>query len=98
MSWRRGRRPNRKQWRRARLAILDAANWTCRECGGYGNQVDHVIPIDRLAADADLCALGNLQCLCASCHWRKTRQENGGAARADSEEWRVFLAGRMEAS
>ena len=33
MSWRRGEPPNRRQWRKVRLAVLDRDAWTCTACG-----------------------------------------------------------------
>ena len=75
MSCRKGRQPDRNQWRRARRAMLTAQNWTCQVCGGYGNEVDHITPIDRMPVDADLCALDALQVLCRGCHIRKSRGE-----------------------
>lgn len=91
MSWRKGRQPDPRRWKRARRAVLDRDNWTCRNCGGYGNEVDHITPIDQMAVDADLCALDALQCLCRGCHIRKTANEN---TRPDParDEWREYVA------
>ena len=91
MSWRRGRRPDLKLWRRARRATLERDNWTCQVCGGYGNEADHIIPIDRMPADADLCALTALQTICRKDHIFKTRLEN---SRPDlvRDEWRELVA------
>ena len=75
MSWRTGRQPDPRRWPAARRACLERDNWTCQTCGGYGNEADHITPIDRMPADADLCALAGLQCLCRGCHIAKSRGE-----------------------
>ena len=75
MSWRKGRQPDRRRWPAARRACLERDAWTCQTCGRYGNEVDHITPIDRMPADADLCALAGLQCLCRGCHIAKSRGE-----------------------
>ena len=36
---------NKRRWKPVRLDILDLANWRCRSCGGYANEVDHRIPV-----------------------------------------------------
>ena len=95
MSWRAGRQPDRNQWRRARRAVLDAANWTCQTCGRYGNEVDHITPIDRMAADADLCAVEGLQCLCRGCHISKSRGE-AETPTPGREAWRELVARMVE--
>ena len=92
MSWRNGRQPDRRRWKRARRAVLERDNWTCQcGCGRYGNEVDHIIPIDRMPVDADLCALDGLQTLARGCHIRKTALEN---TRPDParDEWREYVA------
>ena len=57
---------------------MERDNWTC-QCGNgpahYGNEADHIIPIDRMPADADLCALEGLQTLARGCHIAKSRGE-----------------------
>ena len=68
------RQIDRKRWKRLRLMILDRDNWRCRECGRYGNEVDHIQPLQR---GGDLYAESNLECLCKSCHLVKTATENG---------------------
>lgn len=59
-------------WRRIRAKILCEELYTCRNCGGYGNQVDHVDgdPMNNFRS--------NLQTLCHSCHSEKTVREQGG--------------------
>ena len=60
------------QWKRIRLQILDRDGWRCRSCGGYGNEVDHLVPLHRGGA---VLRAENLQTLCSSCHVLKTRGE-----------------------
>ena len=100
MSWRQGRQPDRRLWPAARRACLERDNWRCQcrgceRCGDgpphYGNEADHITPIDRMPADADLCALAGLQCLCRGCHIVKSR----GEVKPDTPgraAWRALLA------
>ena len=94
MSWRRGRQPDRRRWRAARRAVLERDNWTC-QCGNgpahYGNEVDQITPIDRMAADADLCALDALQTLARGCHIAKSRAE-AETPTPGREAWRELVA------
>lgn len=55
---------------RPRILLRDA--YTCKECGGAGNQVDHVDGDHSNNDDS------NLQTLCVVCHSKKTARENGG--------------------
>lgn len=59
-------------WQRLRLMHL-AGSPVCVECGRYGEQVDHIIPI---SAGGEKFDPSNLQTLCASCHASKTRRDN----------------------
>ena len=64
-----------KEWR---AAVLLRDNWQCcscrRICGGRGEaQADHIVPLVQGGARFDL---ENGQCLCPSCHSRKTAREN----------------------
>jgi len=66
-----------RAWRRA---VLTRDGWQCRACGricsGYREaHADHILPI---ADGGDRYDLANGQCLCVSCHSRKTRAENAG--------------------
>lgn len=64
------------RWRALRLEVLRRDDFKCTQCGTRGRlEVDHVIPIRKrpdLAYD-----MSNLQSLCASCHTKKTRIEQG---------------------
>ena len=67
---------NSKAWRYIRLEILIRDRYTCRDCGRYGNEVDHVDGDSHHNDDA------NLQTLCHRCHSSKTAKEtwHGGKA------------------
>jgi 5-methylcytosine-specific restriction endonuclease McrA len=65
--------PRHKAWR---LAVLNRDNWQCRDCGRICTNrrqahADHLIDV---VVRPDLrYEVANGQCLCASCHSRKTR-------------------------
>ena len=61
-----------RRWKRLRRAILDAANWRCRTCGGYANHVDHIQPLHK---GGDHWKKSNLQPLCRACHKVKSSEE-----------------------
>lgn len=65
-----------KAWGQMRQEVLMRDCYTCAECGGFGNQVDH---IDGDSHNNDM---GNLQTLCISDHSAKTRREQDEAGRA----------------
>ena len=96
MSWRKGPPINRRLWRRVRREVLERDGWAC-QCGNgpahYGNEVDHVQPLDRGGKPY---ALENLQTLSRGCHIDKTRAEN---TRPDlgRDGWRKLVSERMEA-
>ena len=71
-----------------RLEVLELENWTCQICRGYGNEVDHIIPIQL---DGDPFELDNLQVLCRGCHIQKTRSENR-RPNPERDAWRDYLA------
>lgn len=78
-----------KRWRALRLVILRRDNWTCQDCGDYGNECDHILPVRTHPV------LGfeesNLQCLCGGCHSLKTLVELGNAPLSPArKEWRRF--------
>ena len=64
---------NRKTWAWTRLQILEESGWRCSSCGGYGNEVDHVIPLSKGGGIYDQ---ENLQVLCRDDHIEKTAEEN----------------------
>ena len=60
----------RPGWTALRRACLQRDGWTCADCGGLANNVDHVIP--RALGGRD--ELPNLRSLCGPCHHRRTGQ------------------------
>jgi len=77
-----------KRWQVLRAEILERDKYRCRSCGTRGRlEVDHIKPV-RTHPELSY-APGNLQCLCPSCHTRKTRIECGHPPpREDRLEWR----------
>ena len=72
--------------------MLDAAGWRCANCGRYGNEADHVVPLQRGGAPYDL---DNGQALCggrSGCHAEKTAGENRRELTPAEQEWRDFVA------
>ena len=72
--WRKGYM-NKRTWEYARLQVLSRADYRCAKCRGYGNEVDHIQPLQKGGATYDP---ANLQVLCAECHRTKTSRENRG--------------------
>ena len=69
MNWHKGEQPNRRQWRKVRLKVLDRDGWKCTQCTKAGRlEVDHIKPLENGGA---VYALDNLQTLCRSCHIAK---------------------------
>jgi 5-methylcytosine-specific restriction enzyme A len=58
-----------KRWQAIRRHVLLRDHYTCRECGRYGNEVDHK---DGDSSNNDP---ENLQTLCKTDHARKTASE-----------------------
>ena len=77
-----------RRWARARRRVLDAANWRCAQCGQYGNEVDHILPLDR---GGDPWASDNLQVLCRGCHTQKTASENRREPTPAEAAWRALV-------
>ena len=75
---RRGRR-----WDNLALKIRERDDYTCQECGEWGNECDHIVP---LRAGGAMWDESNLQILCSTCHVRKTRREHGKMTESH-EEW-----------
>lgn len=64
---------NDPRWTRGiRPRILKRDLFTCVDCGGFGDQVDHEDGDDSNNNDE------NLKTRCISCHSKKTARENGG--------------------
>ncbi len=64
-----------KGWRLLRLQVLQRDAFLCRECGQFGDQVDHV------DGDSHNNNPSNLQTLCLRCHSAKTMTELNEAMR-----------------
>ena len=74
-----------RQWR---LAVLTRDAWVCRECGKVcaGKRQAHADHVSPIVAGTGYCENGLSrydpsagQCLCASCHGRKTATEENGS-------------------
>ena len=61
------------EWRRLRMTMLRYQS-IC-QCGAQATVVDHITPIRMGGSPTDE---RNLQCLCASCHSRKSLKEARG--------------------
>ena len=68
---------NSSAWKNLRLYICESRLWTCEECGGYGDQVHHIIEITPENINDFNITLNedNLQLLCEECHNSKRRKE-----------------------
>lgn len=68
---------NSKKWKDLRLYIRESRHWTCEECGGYGDQVHHIIEITPENINNPDITLNenNLQLLCEECHNAKRRMD-----------------------
>ena len=65
--------------------IREKFNHTCQLCGGYGNEVDHIIPF-AVSHDS---SESNLRVLCKPCNLA-TRRSNC-KARMPLEQWYEYL-------
>ena len=75
-----------KAHRAWRQAVLTRDAWQCQACGRVcGDRreahADHIVPVSQ---GGERYAVSNGQCLCVSCHGRKTRGEQDDARRAAS--------------
>ena len=55
------------RWRKIREKILRRDDYTCQQCGQYGDTVDHIVPRSMGGDDH----FENLQCLCSKCNYSK---------------------------
>lgn len=80
-----------RRWPALRLAAKRRDGWKCVQCGSrYRLEVDHIVPV-RDAPERAF-DLTNLQCLCGSCHGRKTRSEVGlPELSPERQAWRDLL-------
>lgn len=81
-----------KRWEALRLQALRRDDFACVQCGARGRlEVDHVLSV-RKRPDLQF-DLTNLQCLCPSCHTKKTRVELGQPEMSpDRKAWRAAVA------
>ncbi|MYE58133.1 MAG: HNH endonuclease [Alphaproteobacteria bacterium] len=61
-----------RRWDQTAAYIRERDDWTCQECGDWGNEVDHIEPVSDGGA---MWSGDNLQVLCRSCHIDKSRAE-----------------------
>ena len=80
MTWRQSYRQP-PDWKRTRREVLEAAHYRCAKCGAFANTVDHKVPV----AQGGTHGRGNLQAMCKSCHWKKTRAEQAAARQRASD-------------
>ena len=80
-----------RRWKGLRLEALRRDGFACVQCGARGRlEVDHVLPVRTHPELAY--TLSNLQCLCGSCHARKTRLEIGlGRPNPARDAWNKLL-------
>ena len=57
------------EWKRLRIAALQAANWRCSRCRRYGNEAHHKVPLHL--GGPELPDLSGLEILCRSCHLQR---------------------------
>ncbi|NDG18991.1 MAG: HNH endonuclease [Betaproteobacteria bacterium] len=66
---------NTADWKAKRIRIGTRDAFVCRDCGrvayGKDGHADHIVPLEEGGTDDD----ENLAWRCASCHGRKTREE-----------------------
>ena len=86
------KRINRKDWERVRRFVLDRENWRCQWCGGYGNEVDHIHPLEH---GGDEVNPQNLQTLCVGCHLAKTRGDRNKYKPHWQQAWDELLQNRL---
>jgi 5-methylcytosine-specific restriction endonuclease McrA len=59
-------------YKKRRLIVLAAAQYTCFYCGGEANQVDHVIPMAKDSSMQNAIDMDNMVACCADCNRRKS--------------------------
>ena len=79
---------NKKKWARVRRLVLERDNWRCQHCGEYGNEVDHIIPLEK---QGDPYCLSNLQNLCRGCHIQKSNADRGIQPDIETSKWKRHL-------
>lgn len=81
-----------QRWKALRLQVIRRDEWKCVQCGDMRRlEVDHILPVKTHPELAFV--LSNLQCLCGSCHARKTRLEVGHKPLPpERQKWRNLLS------
>jgi 5-methylcytosine-specific restriction endonuclease McrA len=59
-------------YKKRRLMVLAASNYTCFYCGGEANQVDHVVPMAKDSSMQNAIDMDNMVAACANCNRRKS--------------------------
>ncbi len=79
------------RWKALRQEALRRDGWCCVRCPERRRlEVDHILPVKTHPELAY--ALSNLQCLCGSCHSRKTRIEIGlGRPDPKRDAWKKLV-------
>ena len=76
-----------RAYQRFARRVREEERYICAECGGYGREVDHIVP---LHAGGELMDRENVQVLCRGCHIMKTERERPGRI-PGRREWRERL-------
>jgi 5-methylcytosine-specific restriction endonuclease McrA len=80
------------QWQALRLEAKRRDDFKCTECGSRGRlEVHHKIPV-RQAPELSF-DLGNVTCLCPTCHTKQTNAERGISPSPEREAWAQLLKG-----
>jgi len=66
--------------------IREKFNYTCQKCGGYGYEVDHIIPFAISHDNSE----ENLRVLCVRCN-RATRRQRKDHNPYTPELWEAYL-------
>src|SRR3546814_12492331 len=75
------------RWPPLRLKAKRRDGFKCTNCGARGRlEVHHKIPV-RQAPELAF-ELGNVTCLCPTCHTKETRRELGLEPHTDRQAWR----------
>ena len=78
------------QWQAVRMAAKRRDDFKCTDCDARGRlEVHHKIPV-RQAPELSF-DLGNVECLCPSCHHRKSMAERGQKPNAARDAWQSLI-------
>jgi len=72
MSAKRGDPRTKSVYKKRRLVVLAAANYTCFYCGAEATQIDHVVPMAKDSSMANAIDMDNMVAACADCNRRKS--------------------------